>query len=449
MHRPVVFLHGYNGQTNAFDRWKKALHEAGWSPDSLHAISYESLSNEVSLRDIAEAFDRILSERLGLTPDAPFDLIVHSTGMLVARTWLTRPGDRRMRRARLRHLIALAPSTFGSPLAHKGRSLLGALVNGRRTPGPDFLEAGDQVLDALELGSRFSWDLAHDDLFGNEAFYDHEAGTPYVFALCGTRAPRLTRAIVPTGGTDGVVRWAGCALNARRIVLDLTAACADRDRVRVHEGHNVDVPLHLIPAVDHGTILSAPPPTLVARVIAALGVSDAAAYRHWHQETVQAWPDVPSSARWQQFIVRAIDERGDPVPDWNLQFLLDDGATPIPFAQDVHVYHGDRSLRTFHVRLDALDAPLRDGTPRRLVAQLYASSGTARVRYTGALTNPIPVAPERANAIAGVFTGSLDLSTVLPGGEVRLFHPFTTTFIELRLERDPLIGAHAVADVVR
>jgi hypothetical protein len=28
---------------------------------------------------------------------------------------------------------------------------------------------------------------------------------------------------------------------------------------------------------------------------------------------------------------------------------------------------------------------------------------------------------------------------------VRLFHPFTTTFIELRLERDPLTGAGMVA----
>jgi hypothetical protein len=34
----------------------------------------------------------------------------------------------------------------------------------------------------------------------------------------------------------------------------------------------------------------------------------------------------------------------------------------------------------------------------------------------------------------------LDLSSVLPGGAVRFFHPFTTTFIELRLDREPLTG---------
>lgn len=448
MNRPVVMLHGYNAQSNAFDAWRRALVGAGWSADSLHAISYESLSNEVSIRDIAEAFDRLLTEALGLAADAPFDLVVHSTGMLVARAWLARPGDRRARRARLRHLVALAPSTFGSPLAHKGRSLLGALMNGRRSPGPDFLEAGEQVLDALELGSRFSWDLAHEDLFGDEALFDHRDGAPYVFALCGTRAPRAVRAIVPTAGTDGVVRWAGCALNARRILLDLTASCPDHARVRVHQGTPDDVPVHFVPGVDHGGILRAPPPALVQRVADALRVESAAAYQTWREQTLATWPDPPSAASWQQFIVRALDERGDPVPDWNLQFLRDDGGTPIPFAQDVHVYRGDRSLRTFHVRLDALGATWHHETPQRLLAQLTASSGTHRIRYSGALTQPSGAATDARQAAAGIFMGTLDLSTVLPGG-VRLFTPWTTTFIEMRLEREALIGPDLVAEVVR
>ncbi|MEN9508268.1 MAG: hypothetical protein RLZZ621_831 [Gemmatimonadota bacterium] len=445
MKRPIVFLHGYNARTNAFDAWRNALEAAGWPAERLHAISYESLSNEVSIRDIAEAFDRLLVEQLGLDADAPFDLIVHSTGMLVARAWLTRRGNRGARRARLRHLIALAPSTFGSPLAHKGRSLIGALVNGRRSPGPDFLEAGDQVLDALELGSRFIWDLAHEDLFGHETFYDHDAGTPYVFAFCGTRASRMARVIVPTAGTDGVVRWAGCPLNARRIMLDLTTDCPDGERVRVHASANEDIPVHLVPGLDHGAILRTPSPALVERVVAALAVEDAPAYRHWHELTRQTWPDAPSSASWQQFIVRAIDERGDPVTDWNLQFLLDDGRVPIPFAQDVHVYRGDRSLRTFHVRLDTLQTAA-DLAPQPLVARLYASTGTRRVRYSGALTTMVSDIDDARAPDAGVFTGSLNLTTVLPGG-VRVFHPWTTTFIELRLERDPLIGNDAVADV--
>src|ERR1035441_4017414 len=49
--------------------------------------------------------------------------------------------------------------------AHKGRTWLGALLKGGKNPlGPDFLNAGDHVLEGLELGSTFTWDLAHLDL---------------------------------------------------------------------------------------------------------------------------------------------------------------------------------------------------------------------------------------------------------------------------------------------
>ena len=77
------------------------------------------------------------------------------------------------------------------------------------------------------------------------------------------------------------------------------------------------------------------------------------------------------------------------------------------------------------------------GRPLQLTAQLYASTGTPRVLYRGAMVDAVAVeAPNRA----GTWYGSLDLSSVLPGGAVRFFHPFTTTFIELRLDREPLTG---------
>ena len=171
--RPLVLLHGYSADATAFSAWTAALEGAGWAPAQLLPVSYETLANEVSIRDLAEGFDRLLASHPGLTADQPFDVLLHSTGMLVLRAWLAHPdGPRaRQRRARLRQVVALAPATFGSPLAHKGRSFIGALLRGRKAPGPDFLEAGDQVLDALELGSRFTWELAHDDLFGAESSF--------------------------------------------------------------------------------------------------------------------------------------------------------------------------------------------------------------------------------------------------------------------------------------
>jgi hypothetical protein len=106
--------------------------------------------------------------------------------MLVVRSWLTQFGALR---APLRNLIALAPATFGSPLAHKGRSFLGSVFKGSKNLfSPDFLKAGDEVLYGLELASDFTWDLAHRDLFADEPFYGPTRRTPYVFTFCGNRA---------------------------------------------------------------------------------------------------------------------------------------------------------------------------------------------------------------------------------------------------------------------
>lgn len=51
--------------------------------------NYVSLSTEVRIKDIAEGFDRALRREAGLAPSQPFDAIVHSTGMLVVRAWLS------------------------------------------------------------------------------------------------------------------------------------------------------------------------------------------------------------------------------------------------------------------------------------------------------------------------------------------------------------------------
>src|ERR1019366_912459 len=129
---PLVMIHGYSDEAAVFDPWKSILEARGYDVRSIHACSYRSLTNEVTIRDIAEGFDRALRTKAGLDNEEPFDAIVHSTGMLVIRAWLSAYAGRR---ERLRHLIGLAPATFGSPLAHKGRSWLGALFKGNHQLG--------------------------------------------------------------------------------------------------------------------------------------------------------------------------------------------------------------------------------------------------------------------------------------------------------------------------
>ena len=133
---------------------------------------------------MADGLDRALRTKFG-NDVQEFDAIVHSTGMLVIREWFVR--DRR-RLGRLKHLVAIAPATFGSPLARQGRSWLGAVFKGERHLGPDFLAVGDAILDGLELASPYTWDLAGRDIFNEQPFFDDSPDTPYVFVFCGTEA---------------------------------------------------------------------------------------------------------------------------------------------------------------------------------------------------------------------------------------------------------------------
>jgi hypothetical protein len=433
--RPLVMIHGYSDKGDSFRKWAEVVGTSSAIRD-LHIGNYTSLTNEVTIKDIAEGFDRALRIEGGLGEDEAFDAIVHSTGMLVVRAWLT---TYPRRRSRLKHLIGLAPATNGSPLAHKGRSWLGAIFKGNRHPGPDFLEAGNQILDALELGSRFTWDLAQRDLLGDETFYGPHANTPYVFIFCGDSSYGGLRALANEPGTDGTVRWAGCSLNSRKIVLDLTRFPGEGGRQALLPWSNVThIPVNFVAGVNHATILSDPPEPLQRLVLDALDVDSQEALQTWCEAADRATTAARSAVEnWQQFVVRLVDERGDPIPDFNVQFMGAEQGQPLSelpsFAADVHTYGRDASLRNFHVNLkDVIGKRLS-----QLQIVLTASSGSELVAYYGIGDLVDGAAATRAEPTKEIF---INLTPTLGEGDqqIQFFYPFTTTFVEIKLNREPV-----------
>jgi pimeloyl-ACP methyl ester carboxylesterase len=451
---PVVFVHGYSDKGASWGPWREILRRRlDLDPADMRTCTYISLNNEVMVKDLAEAFDRALSVQGGLGPDQAFDAMVHSTGMLVVRSWLAADP---LRGKRLKRLIALAPATFGSPLAKKGRSWLGSVFKGNKHLGPDFLEAGDRILDDLELASAFSWRLAEEDALADPARYDAGPDTPYVFVFCGTGTYSGLRKLVDKPGTDGTVRQAGCGLNVRAIELDMTekgmvarrtatdaAGAADPrpHRVVADRWLNVSIPVHLVgdPAmpdeVNHATILSNPTAELQDLVIGAFqrtataGDADAG-YRAWLEKADAESRFKKLKEQYQQFIVHAVDERGDPITDYNVQLFRADGVeTQITqFDAEVDVYSSDASYRCFHV--DIADLLPQAGRPTPgLIIRIIASSGTPYVGYIGhgyeEQTEP----------------GSWDASLHFQGAaleQIGFFRPYTTTLIRLYLERQVL-----------
>ena len=57
---PLVLVHGYSDASSAFEPWKRVLESRGYDVSTIHACNYRSLTNEITIRDIAEGFDRTL-----------------------------------------------------------------------------------------------------------------------------------------------------------------------------------------------------------------------------------------------------------------------------------------------------------------------------------------------------------------------------------------------------
>jgi hypothetical protein len=437
MARPIVLVHGYSDKGGSFASWRDRLEADGRPATAINVGNYVSLTNEITIKDIAEGFDRALREQAGLRHAEPFDAIVHSTGMLVVREWLT---SHAARGGRLKHLIGLAPATFGSPMAHKGRSWLGAIFKGGRQPGPDFLEAGDRILAALELGSDCTWTLAHRDFLADRAVYGPTRRTPYPFVFIGLKDYGWLRRSVTEPGTDGAVRWAGAGFNTRKIVADLTRDPATPEgagRVGVHPWQNAIVPLVFLEDLNHATILRQPTDTLVAMVLEALEVSSGKAYDTWRRRWTSANPaalERRRAARWQQFVVHAIDERGDGIADFFLEIGEVRGRRfePLAFDLDVHPYKDDPSYRCFHVNLDKLGVT----RGRRLALRVLARSGTELVGYQG--FSPADVPDSGRPGDRDKWDAVVAFDAVMGEEGVGFFSPFTTTLIEIRLNREPL-----------
>jgi hypothetical protein len=443
--RPVVIVHGYSDQGRSASNWCRLLTASGFDATNLHVSEYVSLSNEVTIKDIAEGFDRSLKIQAGLSKDEEFDAIVHSTGMLVIRSWLTTYASRA---ARLKHLVGLAPATFGSPMAHKGRSLLGGIFKGTRKFGPDFMEAGDQVLAGLELGSAFTWDLAHRDFVTATPSYGPDGTTPYPFIFIGLKDYGLVKRIVSEPGTDGTVRWAGAGFNTRKIKVDLTReADVGTPRVEFGDWSNVRVPLVLLANHNHGTIFGEPTDDLFQSVREALAVSTADEYAAWrdthHLISQRSLADT-GAHRWQQFVTHLVDERGDGIPDYYVELYMRDANGLFQeiedFNLDFHAYREDPSFRCFHINLDETGV---EKLPN-LWLRLIASSGSKLVGYHGFGSERM-TADGVPKADDGKWDAVIDLSSNLASTSVAnaaprpaFFTPFTTTLVEMKMNREPM-----------
>jgi hypothetical protein len=332
----TLIIHGYSDCSESFKDLKAFLVGNGVGEvKTILYVDYQSREDKLTLNDVADGLNEKLLEKKLIRPDGTsehtFNVIVHSTGGLVIRHWIAcYYGDKgRIDICPVKKIIMLAPANFGSPLAHRGKSFLGSLVKGRWKVG-DFLEVGQRILDSLELASPFQWELAHRDLLLPTPWFNRRQ--IQLTIIVGIEDYGGIRGLVNAPGTDGTVVIAGTCLDTAKIYLDFSKPEDSGKEFRPFSWSEYHPPsdfaFTVLPGFDHGSIVSdidAEEENLVSGLIMkALQQNEdsfEAFVRELDELRLQTYAD-SGTLVYQQFIVRAIDDLGAAVTDFNLEFNL-------------------------------------------------------------------------------------------------------------------------------
>lgn len=221
MSRPIVIIHGWSDSSRSFKPLERKLARALDRPVELISLAdYESRDDEITFDDLVTAMDQAWTSKGLPRTRGSVDVVVHSTGGLVIRDWLARhyQATARSTNAPVKRVVMLAPASFGSPLAHKGRSFFGRVVKGWNSK--KMFQTGSRILKGLELASPYSWELAMKDRFGPSRFYDK--GKVLATVLVGNTGFSGIAAAANEAGSDGTVRVSTANLNCVYIKADFS-----------------------------------------------------------------------------------------------------------------------------------------------------------------------------------------------------------------------------------
>jgi len=450
----IVILHGWSDSASSFERLARSLREMGLSREIHHIrlAEYITMDDDVTFDDLAHAMERAWT-RDGL-PQKPrsVDMIVHSTGGLVGRHWLTRlktPDTHPLRR-----LLMLAPANFGSPLAHKGRSFLGRVFKGFRSDRP--FHTGAQLLKGLDLASPFAWELARRDCFGGDPWYGKDG--ILVTVLVGSSGYSGIQAAANSPGSDGTVLVSSANLQPVHVRMDF-ASDPDRPTI-VFRQANATTAFCRIPGDNHSTLAwkdRGPRNGIVADLVKrALTVTPDAFMEHVRfcnrlSGEHRAADRQDSIAAYQHTVLYVVDDHGTPVEDYFIELFAkrqdlpaggsrryepDDALTAkIQREVLVHAHKPDfaGAMRALRIDCDALDRLLLE-PGRDLYVSLTALPDIGKTGTVG----------YRTLAYDAIGSIRLDRDRM-----AALFQPDRTALVELHIKRygsDRLMRFHVARE---
>jgi len=377
----VLIVHGWSDKSSSFKPLAEFLKKNGYEAIPLWLSDYISLEDDVRVEDVGKRMDEVVNEMLASGElKKPFDIIVHSTGGLVAREWISAHYANDIGKCPARRLLMLAPANFGSRLAALGKSMLGRVLKG----WDNWLHTGTEMLNALELGSPYQWDLAQRDLFVPEGQTDapplYGEDRIWPFVIVGSHVyTEVLREIVNEDGSDGTVRVAAANLNTRGVTIDFAANDSQGFVLPWKLRYEGLFPLAVLPDRTHGSIVTPEKNKVKSKspyserlgelILEALGCNTdeqykaiAASWKKISEETASIPDDNAlreavfrgdTDPKWfHQYLqvnVRVEDEHGNEVDDYFLEFFGPEeekgDASSIYFYKEVleHVHRNQRN----------------------------------------------------------------------------------------------------------
>ena len=381
----TVIIHGWSDCSDSFVAVKQFLVANGvGNVETVYYADYESREDSITYDDVIDGLNDEFLRRGFIDSSgnakAALNIIVHSTGGLVIRHWLWRyylRDGRPLADCPVKRIVMLAPANFGSPLAQRGKSFLGELVKGRWKIG-DLLEVGRQLLDGLELGSPYQWQLAHRDLLVPNPLFG--ADKIQLTILVGCQDYDGIRGWVNKPGTDGTVVISGTSIDSVKFMLDCCTPADEGDGYQPYQWFKTkavsDFAWGVLQGLDHGEIVDdvrKPNGGTVGPILLqALTSKNAAAFKKLENDLV-AMTDATYAAThkpvFQQFIVHAVDDQDVSIRDFTIEFGIrkaaraDDGVLTTErltkqeddfssqaqdlFAREFHPHSIDPSYRRF------------------------------------------------------------------------------------------------------
>lgn len=500
----LFIIPGYSDEDFSFIPLRNLLIKQGlYQQDKIKSIEYASMDDQIDFPDFAHKLDREYEKFIeGHHTNTRIDILAHSTGSLVVRSWLYLRRKRQQARNQkldvpVEHFFLFAPANFGSDLACIGRSSLNSArvsfmkirdkINAQEESqrktlrgNQDLFETGRKVLQGLEPASPVQWQLSIGDLHCETYFGPNDPSGqccyPFVFSAGSPKEKkniwRKFHFINPLykDGTDNTIRIAGTSLNTRFLRLrsnqetshiEWDSELIDKERKSSGFRKFQDIPLAIYKEYDHCGIINGKrtdnhgteenKPLTAERWLPfedlkrSLSVKTegefsevADIFKKRTNKYIQSKCKRKKRKRnkggvYQQFFFKAIDNTGQDIDDFDIDFVVQETETKELAVDETQCIHEtlNKAYEIHNHSVDSSNKMLMLGNITDIESRLKELKSGKQVVMIVKAQGPYN----------GITYGEAEFVIYKPDGshlnrnDISFFHPFTTTLVEIVLDR--------------